>query len=66
MKRRLKISVSDKPTTGGVVACRKFSLRKKILDKLLGPLEQVTVIVPGQTVECIAINEIAEGGVCCE
>ena len=32
MKHNLKISVSDTPKSGGVVACRKFSLRKKLLD----------------------------------
>ena len=62
MKHSLKISVSDKPVSGGILACRKVSLRKKVLDKLLGPEQKVTVIVPGQTVECISIKELAEGG----
>lgn len=62
MKHRLKISVSDKPVSGGVVACRKASLRKKVLDKLLGPEQEVTVIVPGKTVECISIKEVVMGG----
>lgn len=62
MKHKLKISVSDKPQSGGVVACRKISLRKKILDKLLGSVQEVTVIVPGKTVDCISISEVAEGG----
>ena len=62
MKHKLKISVSDKPQNGGVVACRKISLRKRILDKLLGSVQEVTVIVPGKTVESISISEIAEGG----
>ena len=47
MKHSLKISVSDKPVSGGIVACRKVSLRKRVLDKLLGPEQKVTVIVPG-------------------
>ena len=63
MKHRLKISVSDKPQNGGIVACRRVNVRKRIFDKLLGPVQQVTVIVPGRTVDCIAISEIAEGGV---
>ena len=53
MKHSLKISVSDKPVSGGIV-------------KLLGPEQKVTVIVPGQTVECISIKELAEGGACDE
>lgn len=66
MKHNLKISVSDKPQNGGVVACRKISLRKRILDKLLGPVEKVTLIVPGKTVDCISISETCEGGACGE
>ena len=66
MKHSLKISVSDKPVSGGIVACRKVSLRKRVLDKLLGPEQKVTVIVPGQTVERISIKELAEGGACDE
>ena len=62
MKHKLKISVSDKPQIGGIVACRRVTLRKKILDKLLGPTQEVTVIVPGRTVDCISISEIAECG----
>lgn len=62
MKHNLKISVSDTPKSGGVVACRKFSLRKKLLDKLFGPIEKVTLIVPGKTVDCISISETGEGG----
>ena len=66
MKHSLKISVSDKPVSGGILACRKVSLRKRVLDKLLGPEQKVTVIVPGQTVECISIKELAQGGACDE
>lgn len=66
MRHRLKISVSDQANSGGVVACRKVTMRQRLLDKLLGPVKQVTVIVPGQTVDCIAISEVPEGGACCE
>lgn len=63
MKHRLKISVSENPENGGIVACRKVSLRKRLLDKLLGPAQKVTLIVPGQTVECLSIEEVDGGGV---
>lgn len=66
MKHNLKISVSDKPQNGGVVACRKISIRKRILDKLLGPVEKVTLIVPSKMVDSISISETCEGGACCE
>lgn len=63
MKHRLKISVSDKSENDGVVACRRVRLRKRLLDKLLGPAQRVTLIVPGQTVECLSVEEVSEGGV---
>ena len=62
MKHSLKISVTDKPISDGIVACRKVSMRKRLLDKLLGPEQKVAVIVPGQTVECISIKELVMGG----
>ena len=62
MKRRLKISVSDKPNINSGMAFRRLSIRKRLLDKLLGPKQQVTIIVPGQTVDSIAISDVNEGG----
>ena len=66
MKRRLKISVSDKPNINSEMEFRRLSIRKRLLDKLLGPKQQVTIIVPGQTVDSIAISDVNEGGVCSE
>lgn len=66
MKHRLKISVSDKTENDGVVACRRLRLRKRLLDKLLGPTQRVTLIVPGQTVECLSVEEVSKEGDCDE
>ena len=66
MKRRLKISVSDKPHINSGMEFRRLSIRKRLLDKLLGPKQQVTIIVPGQTVDSIAISDVNEGGGGCE
>ena len=66
MKHNLKISVSKEPKDGGVIACRSVSIREKILSKLLGSKQKVLVLVPGDTVETIAITEVNEGGVTCE
>lgn len=62
MKHNLTICVSQKPGSGGVVACRTVSLREKLLTLLLGPKQKVMVLVPGNSVESIAITELPNGG----
>lgn len=59
MKHRLKISVSKKPVNKGVVAWRKVSVRERFLRFLLGDKTKLTVIVPGDSVEELSIQEIA-------
>lgn len=62
MKHNLKISVSKEPRTGGIVQCRKVTLREKLLTFLLGKQEHVMVLIPGNSVETLSITEIPEGG----
>ena len=62
MKHKLKIVVSPDPVEGGVLSCRTVSLREKLLSRLLGPKAKMAVILPGNTVDRIAITEIPEGG----
>lgn len=62
MKHNLTISVSKTPKNGGVVACMTIALREKLLTMLLGPMQKVTVLVSGNTVESIAITELPMGG----
>ncbi len=59
MKHRLKISVSKKPVNKGVVAWRKVSVRERFLRFLLGDKTKLTVIVPGDSVEELSIQEVA-------
>ena len=59
MKHRLKISVSKKPVNKGVVAWRKVSVRERFLRFLLGDKTKRTVIVPGDSVEELSIQEVA-------
>lgn len=66
MKHNLKICVSKEPNNGGVVACRSVSLRQRLLTRLLGPLDKVMIIVPGNSVQTVAITEVMDGGVVCE
>jgi hypothetical protein len=61
MKHSLKITVSKKPKYGGIVSCRSISVREKLLGLLFGKKARLTIIVPGDTVQEMAIQEIKEG-----
>ena len=62
MRHTLSIRVSDKPQNCGVVACRTVSIREKLFTLLLGPRQKIMVVVPGNSVESIAITEVQMGG----
>ena len=62
MKHNLCISVSKKPEDGGIVRCQRRIIRERLLRCLLGEKRSVTVIVPGDTVECVSITELPDGG----
>lgn len=62
MKHNLKISVSKEPQIGGIVTCRKVTIRERILRFLLGDKQRVTILIPGDSVEELAICETTKGG----
>ena len=62
MNHTLKISVSRKPPDGGIVACRTVKLRERLLRRLLGNPCKMAILVPGDSVESVAITETPEGG----
>ncbi|MGN8782363.1 hypothetical protein ACTNE5_09585 [Acidaminococcus fermentans] len=62
MKQRVSISVSAAKGSRHIAAVRSVSVRERILRFLLGGKEKVTIIVPGDSVEELAIREINEGG----
>lgn len=62
MKHILKISVSDKPQKNSMVACRSFTVRERILRMLFGRKQNITILVPGDTIQELAISKITEGG----
>ena len=62
MDHTLKISVSKKPVTGGIVSCRHISVRERLLRFLLGDKQRLTIIVPSDSVRELAISEVMEGG----
>ena len=51
---------SKKPKNGGIAAVRKVSVREKFLRVLFGDKTKLTVIVPGDSVEELAIKEIGK------
>ena len=61
MTLALRITVSKKPKSGGIAAVRNVSVREKLLRLLLGDKTKLTVIVPGDTVDELAIREIKGG-----
>ena len=62
MEHNLRISVTRKPQTGGIVAIRNVSVRERLLRLLLGEKHKLTILVPGDTVRDVEINEIRNGG----
>jgi hypothetical protein len=61
MEHNLTIRVSKKPKIGGIVNIRNISVRERILRMLFGRKQKLTIIVPGDTVQEMAIQEIKEG-----
>ena len=62
MRHHLKISVSKKPKTGGIVACRTVNIRERVLRCLLGDTQKLTILIPGDSVDSLSIKELTDGG----
>lgn len=60
MKHFLQISLTKDPKNDGVAAVRKVSVRERLLRFLLGEKAKLTVIVPGDSVEEVAITEVGK------
>lgn len=56
-KHRLRIQVTDAPAAEGLVSTRTISLRERLLARLLGRKQRVTVVVPGNQVGTVEILE---------
>lgn len=52
-----KVKVTYKPETESLVQCREVNMRERLFRKLLGKKQRLTVIIPGDTVKSIAIQE---------
>ncbi len=62
MKHNLKVMVAKEKPKSGIVACRHLTVREKLLNYLLGNPVKLTIIVPGNSVEEVAITEVPERG----
>lgn len=62
MKHNLRIRVSKKPMADGIVACRSIGVRERFLRLIFGEKRRITILVPGDSVEELAICEVKEGG----
>lgn len=60
MRHTLKIMVSKEHANGGVVSCRHRTVREKLLHRLFGDPVKLTVLVPGDTVDEVAITEVGK------
>lgn len=60
MGQTLKIGVSREPPNSGIVSCRKVTMRERMLQRLLGKKQRLTILVPGDSVKSLSITE--EGG----
>ena len=62
MRHSLKVSVSKEPQIGGVVTCRNIGIREKLLRFFFGAKRRVTILIPGDSVEELAICDMAKEG----
>ena len=60
--QHVKISVSNKPKTGGLITCRDVTVRERLLHFLFGSKRKVTVLIPGDSIGEIDICEAEKGG----
>lgn len=62
MEHSLKISVSKKPERNGVASIRNMTVRERLLQKIFGSNQKITIIVLGDTVRELAIKEVQTNG----
>jgi len=56
MNHALNIKVSKERMNGGIMACRQLTLRERLLRFLLGSPVRLTIVVPGDSVDEVAIS----------
>ena len=56
MNHALNIKVSKERMNGGIMACRQLTLRERLIRFLLGSPVRLTIVVPGDSVDEVAIS----------
>ena len=63
MKHKLNISVANESSKGGIVMCKKKKVKRGLFKRLFGiDADKVTIIIPGDSVQDVTIQEVAEVG----
>lgn len=62
MENNMTISITPKRQNEGLFNLRRVTVRERFLRFLFGDKIKLTVIVPGNSVDTVAIKEIVEGG----
>ena len=62
MKHNLHISVSNKPQKNVMVSYKTITLRERFMRILFGKKQNITVLIPGDTILELAITRVKEGG----
>lgn len=58
MKHHLRISVSkESPPDGAIFSCKRVSMRERIMRSLFGERKRLTILVPGDSVDEVAITQ---------
>jgi len=58
MRNALRIKVSQKMDSGGIVSCREKKIKKWIMNWLFGQSEKITILVPGCDVAEVQIVDL--------
>ena len=56
MNHALNIKVSKERMSGGIMACRQLTVRERLIRFLLGSPVRLTIVVPGDSVDEVAIS----------
>ena len=58
MKHELNITIGKDPSKPPILRMKTISVREKILRRLFGPEQRLTVLIPGRSIETVDIKEI--------
>ena len=61
MKHNLTICMKTEPENGSLLRCKKVTMRERVMRRIFGDIQKIMIIVPGHSVEEVAIKEV-EGG----